>query len=318
MSTGRAADHPWFPRAVCDANCLRAGAPQVSAWLVVALRVLLRGTVALLLLPALPIMALAPPGLAVLRRGYCRLLLWCFSIRITVSGGPLRNVSGVLVLSGHVSWIDAFAIAAVIPACGWRRQPMSVVARADMFTGRALGLAARMIKVIPIKRESLRQLPAVVDTVANRLRAGHTVVAFPEGTTWCGLPHPGRVFYPAMFQAAIDAGRPVQPLRLTYRHRSGGTSTVPAFIGDDKLLCSMGRLIIAPRTFAQVHVESLQLPNGDRSELARRCHAAVHSTVASGPAWVSWADHGLSGSCRDHSDVSCGSRGDDGCARPGG
>ena len=49
-------------------------------------------------------------------------------------------------------------------------------------------------------------LPGVVDTVAARLRAGQTVVAFPEGTTWCGLA--SGPFYPAMFQAAVDTGRP--------------------------------------------------------------------------------------------------------------
>ncbi len=78
---------------------------------------------------------------------------------------------------------------------------------------------ACIIKVIPIERASLRQLPGVVDAVAARLGAGQTVVAFPEGTTWCGLA--SGPFYPAMFQAAVDTGRPVQPLRLRYHHRDG-------------------------------------------------------------------------------------------------
>ena len=90
------------------------------------------------------------------------------------------------------------------------------------------------MKVIPIERDNLRRLPDVVGAVADRLRAGQTVVAFPEGTTWCGLGY--GPFRPAMFQAAIDAGRPVQPLRLTYHHRDGSPSTVAAFIGDDTLL----------------------------------------------------------------------------------
>ena len=63
-----------------------------------------------------------------------------------------------------------------------------------------------------------------MSTIADRLRAGHTVVAFPEGTTWCGLAY--GPFRPAMFQAAVDAGRPVQPLRLAYHHRDGRPSTV--------------------------------------------------------------------------------------------
>ena len=159
-------------------------------------------------------------------------------------------------------------------------------------------MMARIVKVIPIERASLRQLPEVVAAVAARLYAGHTVVAFPEGTTWCGMPrddagHAGQQagqshrgsgpFYPAMFQAAVDTGRPVQPLRLRYHHRDGRVSTVPAYIGDDTLLRSIGRLLVARRTVARIYVESLQLPGDDRRELARRCQAAIRVTAASHP-----------------------------------
>jgi hypothetical protein len=89
-----------------------------------------------------------------------------------------------------------------------------------------------------------------------------------------------------MFQAAIDTGRPVQPLRLRYQHRDGSVSTVPAYIGDDTLLASIGRLMVARRTVAKIYVESLQLPGGDRRELARRCQAAIRVTSAPRP------DHG--------------------------
>jgi hypothetical protein len=84
-----------------------------------------------------------------------------------------------------------------------------------------------------------------------------------------------------MFQAAVDAGRPVQPLRLTYRHKDGRPSTVPAFVGDDSLLASIKRVITARRTVCHVHVESLQLPGGDRRDLARRCETAVRGTPPS-------------------------------------
>jgi 1-acyl-sn-glycerol-3-phosphate acyltransferase len=121
-----------------------------------------------------------------------------------------------------------------------------------------------------------------VATVAARLYAGHTVVAFPEGTTWCGRSgdsHQGAgPFYPAMFQAAVDTGRPVQPLRLRYQHRDGRVSTIPAYIGDDTVLRSIGRLMVARRTVARIYVESLQLPGNDRRDLARRCQAAIRTS----------------------------------------
>lgn len=258
-------EHAWLPRASCDESCMSAGAADAGRRTVVALRTTLRVMLTLVLIPALPLLAVPMPGRSHLQRGYCRLVLRCLGVRITVSGGPIRNLRGVLVVSPHVSWVDIFSIGAVMPG--------SFVARADLIDWPALGRLARLMKVIPIERASLRRLPDVVAAIAARLRAGHTVVAFPEGTTFCGLAY--GVFKPAMFQAAIDAGRPVQPLRLSYHHRDGRTSTVPAFIGDDTLLGSIRRLIVARRTVVHVHVESLQLPVGDRRALAARCETAV-------------------------------------------
>ena len=281
MSSPNVRDHAWLPRASCDTSCLRAGASEGSRRLIVALRVTLRVSLGLLLAPALLLVAVPLPGRSHAKRVFCRLLLWCLGVRITSSGGPIRNLPGMLVVSDHMSWLDIVTIAAVLPTSRWRTAPASFVGRADVAANLVVRMMACIIKVIPIERDSLRQLPAVVDTVAARLRAGQTVVVFPEGTTWCGLA--SGPFYPAMFQAAVDTGRPVQPLRLRYHHRDGRVSTVPAYIGDDTLLRSIGRLLVARRTVARVYVESLQLPGDDRRELARRCQAAIRITGASHP-----------------------------------
>ncbi|UGU18559.1 lysophospholipid acyltransferase family protein [Mycobacterium avium] len=295
--------HSWLPRASCDARCVAAGRPAAERRLRVVVRVTLRLLLAVLLAPGWPLLAVPLPGRTRVQRIYCRLVLRCFGVRITVSGNPIRNLRGVLVVSPHTSWLDVFAIGAVLPG--------SFVARADMFSGPATGVVARILEIIPIERSSLRRLPGVVDAVAHRLRAGQTVVAFPEGTTWCGRDgddagggggpshtsgddagrgaagggggpsHRGRgAFYPAMFQAAIDAGRPVQPLRLTYQHVDGSTSTAPAFVGDETLLGSIRRLLTVRRTLARVQVESLQLPGTDRRALAGRCQSAVGVAAA--------------------------------------
>jgi 1-acyl-sn-glycerol-3-phosphate acyltransferase len=293
MSGPASRDHAWLPRATCDGECLRAGGAEASRRMIVALRVARRIGLTLLLAPALPLLAVVLPGWSKSRQVYCRLLLWCLGVRITLSGGPIRNLPGVLVVSDHMSWLDVVTIGAVLPARRWRASPLSFVARADVAGSLAVRMMARIVKVIPIERASLRQLPDVVATVAARLYAGHTVVAFPEGTTWCGLPgepddggqsHRGSgPFYPAMFQAAVDTGRPVQPLRLRYQHRDGRVSTVPAYIGDDTLLRSIGRLLVARRTVARIYVESLQLPGEDRRDLARRCQAAIRLTAVPHP-----------------------------------
>ena len=89
-------------------------------------------------------LAVPLPGKSKIQRIYCRMMLRCIGVRITVSGGPIRNLSGVLVVSGHVSWVDIFTIGSVLPG--------SFVARADLVDWPALGFLARLLKVIPIER----------------------------------------------------------------------------------------------------------------------------------------------------------------------
>lgn len=283
--------HAWMPRTTCDMDCVRLGNPGESR-LRVVLRVLRRILLALLFAPGLPLGVLPMPGQAQVQRFYCRVALRCFGVRITVSGSPIRNLRGVLVVSPHMSWLDILAIGSVLQG--------SYVSRADLFAGGSVAaILRRILKVIPIERTSLRRLPGVVAAVAHKLRSGQTVIVFPEGTTWCGrhgagaghAPHQGSGdFYPAMFQAAIDAGRPVQPLRLTYHHVDGSVSTAPAFLSDDPLGRAICRLLTVRRTLACVRVESLQLPGTDRRTLARRCQSAVQvgrlRTVDAGPRHV--------------------------------
>jgi 1-acyl-sn-glycerol-3-phosphate acyltransferase len=264
------AERPWLPKASCDSSCIVATDAPAGQRVVVAWRVAIRATLAVLLLSATPLLAIPVPGRAHVQRGYCRMMLRCLGVRITVSGGPIRNLQGVLVVSGHVSWVDIFAIGSVMPG--------RFVAKSEMIDWPGLGLLARLMKVIPIERDNLRTLPDVVGTIAGRLRAGQTVVAFPEGPTWCGLAY-GQ-FRPAMFQAAVDAGRPVQPLRLSYHHRDGRPSTVAAYVGEDTLLASIRRLITARRTVVRVQVESLQLPGTSRRDLAARCESAVRGDLS--------------------------------------
>ncbi|MEW1848068.1 hypothetical protein AB0392_59775, partial [Nonomuraea angiospora] len=112
---------------------------------------------------------------------------------------------------------------------------------------------------------------------------GDTVVAFPEGTTWCGRGM-GR-FRPAVFQAAVDTGAAVRPATLRYREGTAA-STRACYVGDDSLLASMVRvagtrdLVVEVTLFAPVPPAR---PEGRRSEaraaLARNAEARVRTGV---------------------------------------
>jgi 1-acyl-sn-glycerol-3-phosphate acyltransferase len=259
--------HSWLPKALCGESCVSVGLGEPGHPVLEGIRIVRRLVAALLVFPTLTLLAIPMPGRRRFQRIYCRMMLRSLGVRITLSGGPVRNLSGVLVVSNHVSWVDVFAIGAVLPG--------AFVARADLADWPGLGLAVRLMNVIPIERASLRRLPAVVNAVAQRLSAGRTVVAFPEGTTWCGADY--GPFHPAMFQAAVDTGRPVQPLRLSYHHRDGRPSTATAFIGEDSLWASLNRITRARHTVVGVEVGCLQLPGSSRRDLAARCEREVRA-----------------------------------------
>jgi 1-acyl-sn-glycerol-3-phosphate acyltransferase len=257
--------HAWVPSAPCDESCVRDDPVSGMRRVVRFARGCCRVALILFVLPAMPLTAIPHPMQSQCVGLYSRLLLACCGVQIRVSGNKIRDMTGTLVVSPNISWIDVLAI--------WGVMPGLFVAKADMVQWPGIGLMARLLGVVPIDRTKLRPLPGVVADLAAHLRSGRTVVTFPEGSSWCGMAY-GR-FRPAMFQAAIDAERPVQPLRLSYHHADGRRSTVPAFVGEDTLTRSIWRVVATRSTIIEIYVADRQLPDVDRRELARRCQAAI-------------------------------------------
>lgn len=258
--------HQWMPTSPCGSGCLPGEHPRSSGRQVLARWLAILS--ALLASPALVVMPLLPRRRKgqVIRFG-ARTLLRALGIALVVPDlpAPTEPDRGELVVAGHVSWVDVLVLAAVTPA--------SFVARADLIEWRLLGTVARRMRVIPLDRERLHALPEVVHIMAERLRAGERVVAFPEGTTWCGRAHGS--FRPAMFQAAIDAQCPVRPIGLDYRLADGTLTTGVSFIGEETMGASIARIVRLRGIEARVRCAPLQYPNVGRRELAQRCSQAV-------------------------------------------
>lgn len=256
-----------MPASPCTDTChsahVRAGAVAV------ALRyVALAAIAALAVLLPLAVVLPAPQRRGVHRR-YMLMVLRAFGVRLQVSDerGPVGEPGrGVLAVAGHVSWLDVLVLNAVDHG--------EYVARADLLDWPLIGRLARRVRVVPIDRGRLRDLPGVVDEAAERLRTGTRVVAFPEGTTWCGRAY-GRL-RPALFQAAVDSGAAVEPIELRYVRGDGTTETGVCFVGEQTLLASLRRTIHLPGVIAEVRRGPLQEPGVDRRELAERCERVVH------------------------------------------
>ncbi|MFH8240556.1 lysophospholipid acyltransferase family protein [Streptomyces sp. NPDC018321] len=248
----------WLPTAPCTpGECVEPlpaarGMPRAVLRLT-AVAVLLLAGVAVVLTP------LRTRVPAVLVRCWCRWTVRAAGVRVRVTGTAPPE-GGLLLVANHVSWLDIPLLAAVRPA--------RMLAKSEVRRWPVAGPLAARAGVLFLERDRLRALPGTVAVLARALRAGAAVAVFPEGSTWCGRAR-GR-FRRAVFQAALDAGAPVQPVRISYWSGERSVGTAAAFVGEDTLLASLWRVAAARGLTAEVEVRPL-LPPGrhhDRRALA--------------------------------------------------
>lgn len=270
----------WRPTSGCGPDCLplpgevSAVSPaRRVARLLGVLGMLLAGAGMAVVLPVLP-----RPERAAAVRAWARGTARAIGVRLEISGRLPRRRA--LLVANHVSWLDILAVLAVAPA--------RMLAKREVRDWPVVGLLARAAGAVFVDRAKPRELPETVAQLAAALRAGDPVAVFPEGTTWCGAApsadcRPERGFRPAAFQAAIDAGAPVVPLRLSYRcAASGEWTTTAAFLGEENLWQSVRRVLAARDLVVGVAVTAALHPaaDADRRLLARAAESVVHLVPA--------------------------------------
>ena len=133
-------------------------------------------------------------------------VLWAVGVKIRVHG--MENVSGKeprIFASNHVSWFDVPALASTLPRNRF-------VAKAELFKVPIFGRAMRSAGMIEIQRDNRKAAFGAYEVAAERIRAGNSVVVFPEGTR--GHAYPLRPFKKGPFVLAIAAGVPIVPIIL--------------------------------------------------------------------------------------------------------
>jgi len=204
---------------------------------------------------------LGPRARGELAAAFAREMLDALGVRAQVRGRPYPTTDPVLVVANHVSWLDMYALNAVAGA--------RFVAKSEVRGWPFFGTIAERFDTLFIVRGSYRDAARMRTEVARVLRAGARVVVFPEGTTSDGttVGH----FHPALFQSAIDARAPVQPVAIRYRDARGGPSPAPVFVGDTTVLESVGRVIREPSLTVEVTFGPPLSPLGlTRKALAQR------------------------------------------------
>lgn len=171
-----------------------------------------------------------------------------------------------LIVANHVSWLDIFVINS--------QQPCRFVAKADIRNWPVLGWLCAKSGTIFIARGKQREIRRVYEGLVTSLRKGERIAFFPEGTTAAqGTLLP---FHPNLFEAAIEAQVPVQPVALRYVDAEGNLHPAADFVGD---MTFVGSLLTIMRS-SPMHVQLMPLAeiNSDgahRRELSLAAHRAI-------------------------------------------
>ena len=190
-------------------------------------------------------------------------------MKLVVHNDQARLDSGALVVGNHVSWIDIYVVNA------WRPTPF--VSKAEVRAWPLVGWLAQQLDTVFLQREKRSDAKRIMHELSQRLVRGELMCVFPEGTTSIGtdlLP-----FHSNLFQAAVSASRPVQPICLMYEDANGRQAEAPAYIDDLTLAFTLNAMLRDTPLTAHLYVCDAIEPGADRRVLAKQAQAAVEAAL---------------------------------------
>jgi len=141
-------------------------------------------------------------------RAGLRILLDAIRTPLSVTGLENLPAEGqpFVLVANHSSYLDGYALIAALP------RPLGFVAKAELSRNRLLGVALRRAGAEFVERFEVEKGLSDTKYLAARLKAGKSLVFFPEGTF---TRRPGVLpFHLGAFSVAVEANVPVIPLAL--------------------------------------------------------------------------------------------------------
>ena len=189
-------------------------------------------------------------------------LMRLFGFRVVRHGEPLSGAA--LLVANHLSWLDITLIHS--------QRMAGFVAKAEIAGWPMVGWLATRGGTIFHRRGSTDSLASVAVQMVDRLARGEAVAVFPEGGT--GPGDRVRTFHARIFQAAIDAGVPAQPVALQFV-RDGVPTPDIAFRPGERFLPNVLRVLGEPATEAHVHFLEPVAPIANRRRMAEAARARI-------------------------------------------
>ncbi len=195
-------------------------------------------------------------------------LLRVFGFRIRRFGTPLPGA--VLFVANHVSWIDIELVHSQVWA--------GFVSKAEVQNWPLVGWLSSLGGTIYHHRGSQDSLHGVMHQMVARLQEGRPIAVFPEGKTLSGDAI--GVFHARIFQPAVVANVPTQPVALRYG-AGGDAQTIVAFQPGEHFMGNFVRLLGEPGRTAEVHfLEPVPATEDGRRRLAETCRERIIAAMA--------------------------------------
>jgi 1-acyl-sn-glycerol-3-phosphate acyltransferase len=201
----------------------------------------------------------------------CRLCLHVIGLRLRSEGERMRGAGAVV--ANHSSWLDIFALNA--------HKRVYFVSKSEVAGWPGIGLLARITGTVFIARDP-RQARTQVEIFEERLRAGHKLLFFPEGTSTDGmrvLPFRTTLFQ-SFFAPELRDDMQIQPVTLVYTAPMGRGPQFYGWWGDMSFGAHLVRVLASPHQGEVKSVYHLPIKVSeftDRKALARELEGAVRS-----------------------------------------
>jgi len=188
-------------------------------------------------------------------------------VTIIQQGKPFESTS--LIVSNHISFLDIIVIAST--------SPVIFLAKSTLRSWPVIGFIADRIGTIFIQRSNKRMIHTIKKSITTALEQKQSLVLFPEGTTTIGKTV--NKFHSGLFQAAINAEKPVQPIALHYQ-RNGKIDDTAAYVDNDNFIINLIKIMAQAKTEVQItFCDLIDSKNLNRVELASTSHNIISRAV---------------------------------------
>jgi 1-acyl-sn-glycerol-3-phosphate acyltransferase len=198
-------------------------------------------------------------------------LLSLLGVRLFLHGKPpAYGERPLMLVANHVSWLDIFAINAIVPA--------RFVAKAEVRRWPIVGWLCARAGTLFIERARRQDTGRINETIQAALAAGDVFAVFPEGTTTDGSTL--LKFHASLLEPALGARATVQPVALRFERSDGTLCTECAYDGDKTLWEALMGMTSQREILAHVcFLEPLYPEARHRRDLARESRDAILLTL---------------------------------------